>query len=94
MNQQDQSKPYLVGGLVMGILSVIPLISAGNTCCCLWAWVGGAIAAKLLVDKKTSLLTKFISKAGRPFPAYLVMDDAGKITFDFPPREITAEKGQ
>ncbi len=50
MSQQDQSKPYLVGGLVMGILSVIPLVNAGNTCCCLWAWVGGAIAAKLLVD--------------------------------------------
>lgn len=50
MNQQDQSKPYLVGGLVMGILSVVPLLNAGNTCCCLWAWVGGAVAAKLLVD--------------------------------------------
>jgi len=32
-------------------------------------------------------LTKFISKAGRPFPAYLVMDDTGKATFEFPPRE-------
>lgn len=50
MNQQDQSKPYIVGGLVMGILSVVPFLNAGNTCCCLWAWLGGAIAAKLLVD--------------------------------------------
>lgn len=50
MNQQDQSKAYLVGGLVMGILSVIPLVNAGNICCCLWAWLGGAVAAKLLVD--------------------------------------------
>lgn len=50
MNQQDQSKAYIVGGLVMGVLSVVPFLNAGNVCCCLWAWLGGAIAAKLLVD--------------------------------------------
>ena len=44
-------------------------------------------AAKLLKENKTDLLDKFISKAGRPFPAFLVMDDMGKITFEFPPRE-------
>ncbi len=44
-------------------------------------------AQKLLATRKTDLLGKFISKAGRPFPAYLVMDDKGKVTFDFPPRE-------
>ena len=46
-----------------------------------------AQAAKLLAESKTDLLTHFISKGGRPFPAYLVMDDMGKITFEFPPRE-------
>ncbi len=46
-----------------------------------------AQAAKLLSTGRTDLLTKFISKAGRPFPAYLVMDDMGKVTFEFPPRE-------
>ena len=49
-----------------------------------------AQAQKLLTARKTDLLDKFISKAGRPFPAYLVMDDAGKVTFEFPPREETA----
>jgi predicted nucleic-acid-binding Zn-ribbon protein len=44
-------------------------------------------AAKLLSENKSDLLTGFISKAGRPFPAYLVMDDMGKVTFEFPPRE-------
>jgi DNA topoisomerase-3 len=44
-------------------------------------------ARKLLADYRTDLLTKFISKAGRPFPAYLVMDDKGKVTFEFPPRD-------
>ena len=42
---------------------------------------------KLLAGGKTDLLDKFISKAGRPFPAYLVMDESGKATFEFPPRE-------
>ena len=41
---------------------------------------------KLLTVRKTDLLNHFISKAGRPFPAYLVMDGKGKVTFEFPPR--------
>ncbi len=44
-------------------------------------------AVKLLAENRTDLLKEFISKAGRPFPAHLVMDEEGKITFDFPPRE-------
>jgi DNA topoisomerase-3 len=51
-----------------------------------------AQAEKLLSQNRTDLLNKFISKAGRPFPAYLVMDDMGKITFEFPPREIESAK--
>jgi DNA topoisomerase III len=46
-----------------------------------------AQAQKILADGKSDLLDKFISKAGKPFPAYLVMDGKGKITFDFPPRD-------
>jgi DNA topoisomerase-3 len=44
-------------------------------------------AKKILADGKSDLIEKFISKAGKPFPAYLVMDGKGKITFDFPPRD-------
>jgi DNA topoisomerase-3 len=44
-------------------------------------------AAKILSAKKSDLLDKFISKAGKPFPAFLVMDAKGKVTFDFPERE-------
>jgi hypothetical protein len=44
--------------------------------------------ARLLSKGKTDLFQEFISaKSGRPFPAYLVMDEEGKVTFDFPPRE-------
>jgi len=44
-------------------------------------------AAKILKTGKSDLLDKFISKAGKPFPAFLVMDKKGKITFEFPPRD-------
>ncbi len=46
---------------------------------------------KLLSAHKTDLLEQFISKAGRLFPAYLVMDDGGKVTFEFPPRKGEAQ---
>ncbi len=38
---------------------------------------------KLLQTGKTDLLTKFISKKGRPFSAYLVIGKEGKIEFEF-----------
>ncbi len=45
-------------------------------------------AERLLSKGKTDLFHEFISsKSGRPFPAYLVMDDMGKVTFEFPPRD-------
>jgi DNA topoisomerase-3 len=43
--------------------------------------------AKLLAGGKTDLIDKFISKTGRPFSAWLVLDDMGKVSFEFPPRE-------
>lgn len=45
----NKFKPALIGGLVTGILSVIPFVSAANLCCCLWAIVGGMIATYLYV---------------------------------------------
>jgi DNA topoisomerase-3 len=42
---------------------------------------------KLLEKGKTDLLENFISKAGKPFSAYLLMDEKGKTTFEFPPRD-------
>jgi hypothetical protein len=40
-------QPALLGGLLIGVLSALPLISAGNCCCCLWVVSGGALAAYL-----------------------------------------------
>ena len=42
---------------------------------------------KLLKDGKTDLLDNFISRAGKPFSAYLVLEGKGKVNFEFPPRE-------
>ncbi len=42
---------------------------------------------QLLNDGKTELITKFISRKKRPFDAYLLINKAGKITFEFPPRK-------
>jgi len=43
---------------------------------------------KLLADGRTDLLTQFISgKTGRPFSAYLVLGEGGKVRFEFPLRE-------
>ncbi len=42
---------------------------------------------QLLTDGKTELITNFISKKKRPFDAYLLLNKAGKISFEFPPRK-------
>ncbi|HYV28377.1 MAG TPA: DNA topoisomerase, partial [Candidatus Eisenbacteria bacterium] len=46
-----------------------------------------AQVVKLLETRKTDLLEKFISKKGRPFKAYLVVDKDNKVGFEFEPRQ-------
>lgn len=50
-------QPALLGGLVMGVLSALPIISAGNLCCCLWVVSGGLLAAYLLQQNRTGPIT-------------------------------------
>jgi hypothetical protein len=47
--------PALLGGLLIGVLSSLPIVSAGNLCCCLWVIVGG-------------LLTVYLQQQNRPDP--------------------------
>ncbi len=48
---------------------------------------------KIATDGKTNLLTKFISKKGRPFNAFLVLDKkTGKVGFEFEERKPKAPK--
>jgi hypothetical protein len=44
-------QPALIGGIVSGALSSIPIISLVNIACCAWALVGGAVAAAVLVKR-------------------------------------------
>ncbi len=46
---------------------------------------------KLLLYGKTDLLSKFISRKGRPFSAYLVAGEDGKTSFEFEPRKAKLE---
>jgi hypothetical protein len=39
------AQPALIGGLVVGVLSALPIVSIGNLCCCLWIVSGGVVAA-------------------------------------------------
>ena len=48
MNSNAMLMPALWGGLVIGLLSALPIVSNGNCCCCLWIVGGGAVAAYLL----------------------------------------------
>jgi DNA topoisomerase-3 len=48
---------------------------------------------KLMTTGKTDLLTKFISKKGRPFSAYLVAGPGGKVNFEFEPRKGKPKAG-
>ncbi len=48
---------------------------------------------KIAAEGKTALLTKFISKKGRPFNAFLVLDrKSGKVGFEFEERKPKAAK--
>jgi len=50
----NYGQPALIGGVVMGVLSALPLISAGNLCCCLWVISGGLVAAYLLQQNQST----------------------------------------
>ncbi len=46
----DWKKPALVGGVIVGLGSLIPFINLLNCCFCGWALIGGAVASKMLID--------------------------------------------
>lgn len=57
MAQVDNKKPAFIGGAIVGLLSVMPILQMANLCFCLWALVGGAVAAKILIDSPSLPLT-------------------------------------
>ncbi len=47
-------QPALLGGLVIGVLSALPVINMGNCLCCLWVVLGGALATWLLQQNQST----------------------------------------
>jgi hypothetical protein len=41
----------------MGVLSALPIVSAGNLCCCLWVVSGGLLSAYLLQQNRSEVIT-------------------------------------
>lgn len=50
----DKLKPAIIGGVILGVLSAIPAV---NTCCCIWALVGGLVAAHLYIKASSNPVT-------------------------------------
>jgi len=55
IEKPSKLQPALLGGLVLGLGSVIPIVSYGNLCCCGWGIAGGALAAYLLIKRSPIL---------------------------------------
>jgi len=51
------TQPALAGGVVMGVLSALPIVYAGNACCCLWVVTGGVAAAYLFQQNQAGPIT-------------------------------------
>ncbi len=50
-------QPALWGGLFIGVLSALPIVSIGNLCCCMWVIGGGVITAYLMQQASPVALT-------------------------------------
>ena len=57
MNDTDWKKPAFIGGLIVALPSLIPFISYANFCLCLWSWVGGIVAVKMMSSASPRALT-------------------------------------
>jgi hypothetical protein len=54
MEKPSMIKPALIGGVVLGLLSILPFIKG---LCCLWAIVGGVIAAWIYIKNSPLKIT-------------------------------------
>ena len=53
----SKMQPALFGGLVLGVLSALPVVSVGNLCCCMWLIAGGVVAAYVLQATQPTPIT-------------------------------------
>ncbi len=57
MNQEGMLKPALIGGVLLGFLSAMPVLQAFNCLCCAWVIGGGILAAHLYVRGAATVVT-------------------------------------
>ena len=57
MNETGMLKPALIGGVLLGVLSVIPGINLVNCFCCAWVIGGGIVASYLYVKASPEAVT-------------------------------------
>jgi hypothetical protein len=57
MNEEGMLKPALIGGVALGIFSVLPVIGYFNFVCCAWVIGGGLLAAHLYVKASPAPVT-------------------------------------
>jgi hypothetical protein len=50
-------QPAVLGGLVVGVLSALPVVNFFNLCCCLWVIAGGMVASYLLQANQPTAIT-------------------------------------
>jgi hypothetical protein len=55
VEKPSKLQPALVGGLILGLGSSIPILDYGNFCCCLWALLASAIAVRMLIKRSPEL---------------------------------------
>jgi hypothetical protein len=53
----NKLRPAVLGGLLVGVLSALPIVNIGNVCCCLWVICGGMLAAYLLQQGQPFAIT-------------------------------------
>ena len=57
MQGQPMLMPAVWGGLVIGILSALPIVGAFNLCCCMWVITGGLLASYVLQSNTSEPIT-------------------------------------
>jgi hypothetical protein len=57
MQGQSMLMPAVWGGLVIGILSALPIVGAFNLCCCTWVITGGLLASYVLQSNTAEPIT-------------------------------------
>ena len=57
MNGPSYAQPAFIGGLVMGVLSALPIVQFGNCACCMWVLAGGMVAAYVLQQNQSAPIT-------------------------------------